>query len=253
MLVKKGSFATLTSWSFSTYMQYTKCAFSVCLDKVQRVRIKEPDNPAFAKGDRAHAIAESFVSGTGKPPALKEKLLITGGPPIELDLTPVKELLISLRNAHASVELEWAFDRQYNPVGWSDWAKAWVRMKADVCRDDTAPPEVDIVDWKTGKVHVEDHRLQRRLYALGGLRLVQIGALAGGSKDVTLTAKHVYIDTGQTATEEFKMKDLSPLKKEWEARVKQMMADTVYRATPGWHCKYCRFNHKTGGPCREGV
>ena len=234
----KGKFATLTSWSYSVYGQYIKCPLSVCFDKVQKIRIKEPDNPAFIKGDRIHKCAELQIR-PGKVPALEP----------ELNKPKLKALLAKFRKMKAAVELEWAFDKAYNPVSWFD-KTAWLRMKTDVCADTVKPPVVDIVDWKTGKQY-DDHREQRSLYALGGLQLVQLGKLAGGSKDVKLSAAHIYVDTGITATEDFAMKDLAPLKREWATRIKSMMEDTTYPAKTGFHCRYCRFAKSKGGPCPE--
>ena len=249
----KGKFAQLTSWSYSVYTRYTKCAYEVCLDKIQRIRIEEPDNPHFAKGNRAHAIADTFISGVGKKrPALTEKVPFPGQKPIEVNLKPIEAQLIDLREKKARTEQEWAFDRAWSPVDWRDWNHAWLRIKCDAVADSLKPPTVDIRDWKTGKIH-DEHRQQRSLYALGGLQLVQLGVLAGGSKDTKLTASHVYVDTGQTATEEFAFKKLPALKREWLARIKQMMEDTMYKPNPGYACKYCKFNKKNGGPCKDGV
>jgi PD-(D/E)XK nuclease superfamily len=246
----KGRFATLTSWSFSVYTQYKKCPFSVCLDKIMRVRIQEPENPHFVKGDRAHAITDVYISGEGKKrPGLVEDISV-GKEKVRVDLRPIANQLADLRTKKARTEQEWAFDKDYNQVDWRDWARAWLRIKTDVCADTKEPPMVEIVDWKTGRMY-DDHRQQRSLYALGGLQLVQIGVLAGGGKDVKLTAQHVYVDTGLKATESFKMKDLTPLKKQWAARIKQMMSDTTYPTKTGYHCRYCRFAQSKGGPCPE--
>ena len=238
MSPSKGRFATLTSWSFSVYQQYLKCPFSVCLDKIMRIRIQEEPNPFFEKGNRVHDLAARFAGGAGRPPKLSA------------ELESVKEELLALRKLKPKVEQEWAFDREWNPVDWRDWNRAWLRIKTDLCANSVEPPVVDIVDWKTGKVH-EEHKQQRSLYALGGLQLVQIGTLAGGSKDVQLTARHVYTDTGQSATEKFTMKNLAPLRREWLARIKQMMADTVYPTKTGFHCRYCKYAKSRGGPCPE--
>ena len=250
----KGKFAQLTSWSFSVYTRYVKCPYEVCLDKVQRIKIEEPDNPHFVKGNRAHAIADTFISGVGKKrPALTEKVPFPGQKPIEVNLKPIEAQLIDLRAKKARTEGEWAFDRAWNAVDWRDWKNAWLRIKTDVCADTVEPPTVEIVDWKTGRTHPE-HAQQRSLYALGGLQLVQLGVLAGGSKDTKLSAAHIYVDTGQTATEEFAFKKLPALKREWLARIKQMMEDTVYKPNPGRACYYCKFNQKrAGGPCKDGV
>jgi hypothetical protein len=213
--------------------------------------MQEPENPFFIKGNCAHDTAATFITGTGRPPLLIKTLPTADGQPIKMDLRPVKAMLVDLRKRKAKAELEWAFDRQWIPVDWRDWDRAWLRIKTDVCADSVKPPTVDIVDWKTGKVHPE-HAQQRSLYALGGLQLVQIGKLAGGSKDVKLTAQHVYVDTGQSATENYVMKDLAPLKREWMTRIKEMMADTEYRPNPGHACRWCKFSKLKGGPCKEG-
>ena len=75
---------------------------------------------------------------------------------------------------------------------------------------------------------------------------MQMGALA-----VKLTAQHVYIDTGQSATEEYGMKDLKPPQREWLARTKQTMEDTTYSTNSGSHCRWCKYAKSKGGPCPE--
>jgi len=215
-----------------------ECPFAVCLDKIQKVRIIEPPNEHFIKGDRVHKSAEIQIGGRGKLPKL------------EPELKTVKDLLVDLRKRQAAVELEWAFNRQWEPTGWYD-KDAWLRIKTDVCADQVDPPEVEIIDWKTGRCY-PDHAQQRSLYALGGLRLVQIGQLAGGSKDVQLTAQHIYVDTGLRATEKFAMCSLEPLKREWLERTKKMLSDTQFKATPSNQaCKWCKFAKSRGGPCPE--
>ena len=233
----KGKFTTLTSWSYSVYTQYLKCPLSVCYDKVQKIRIKEPPNPHFVKGDRIHLNAETYVSKVGKPPKLTE------------GLEKFADRLAALRKAKARTELEWAFTRTLSPTGWFD-NDAWLRMKIDACAETKAPPCVDIVDYKTGKLY-EDHKQQRTIYALGGLQLVQIGALCNGDKDTKVTAAHLYTDTGFKAEETFTLKNLPSLKREWEARIKEMLADTVYKANPGRACRFCRFGKSKGGPCQQ--
>jgi hypothetical protein len=116
-----------------------------------------------------------------------------------------------------------------------------------------AAPLVQITDWKTGRQY-SDHTQQRSLYALAGLQMVELGLLADGRKDTKLVVEHTYIDTTQSATEVFTMKDLKPLKKEWLLRIKQMMNDTVYHAKPSAHaCRYCKFKKSAGGPCPENM
>jgi hypothetical protein len=86
---------------------------------------------------------------------------------------------------------------------------------------------------------------------MAGLVLVRLGMLAGGSEKVKLTAAHFYTDTGQTATEQFTMKDLAPLQREWETRIKEMMSDTAFPTKTGRWCGWCKHAKSKGGSCPE--
>lgn len=228
--------ANLTSWSYSVYTAYVKCPLSVCFDKIKRIRIVEPPNPHFEKGDRVHKSAEKYITGSGKAPAIIP------------DLKLVKDKLVLFRKLKAKAELDWAFTKSWVPTTWNDWTNCWLRIKVDVCAE--TPGLVQITDWKSGKVY-DDHKQQRSLYALGGLQLIELGLLGNGAPVTKVTAEHLYTDTGQTATEEFTMKDLKPLKREWLNRIRQMMTDTRYPAKTGFHCRYCRYRKSNGGPCPE--
>ncbi len=232
----KALFAKLTSWSFSTYTQYIRCPFSVCLDKVQRVRMPEEKSPVLERGDRIHKGAEAYVSAAGKPALPAELKHFVGR-------------LKDFRRAKARTELAWAFTTAWTPTGYWD-RDAWVRMKLDVMVEQKAPPSVYVGDYKSGRVY-PDHAQQRSLYGLGALTLVQIGALANGAKETAVTVEHLYTDTRQEATERYTLKDLGPLKAEWERRTSQMLNDQRFPAKPGPHCRWCRFRKSAGGPCPE--
>lgn len=256
----------LKSWSYSVYTQYGKCPLSVCFDKIKRIRMIEPPNPHFEKGDRVHKGTERYLTA----PEKELKKLVTAmkkeGPTLPTGevkpkstyelLKPVEGRLTAFRKLKAMAEQEWAFTKEYATTRWNDWDNCWLRIKVDVCATTAGskktPPLIQITDWKTGKIY-DDHKQQRSLYALGGLQLVELGLLAGGDKKVKLVAEHLYTDTTQTATEEFTMKDLKPLKTEWAARIKQMMSDTKYPAKTGFHCRYCKYRKSNGGPCPEAM
>lgn len=239
MPAKKARFNTLTSWSYSVYTQYIKCPFSVCLDKIQRVRMVEPPNPQMERGGELHKFGEEYVRA-GKAPKIRP------------EFSKFVEQLKAQRKGRAGVELEWAFDKNYRPTSWFG-PQAWLRIKTDACLEKLKELAIDIVDWKSGRVY-DEHKQQRSLYALGGLQLVQLGALLSQAKDtktVVANVSHSYLDTGQTATEVYTMKQLPALKREWGTRIKQMMEDTTFHTKPGSHCRWCRFAKSKGGPCPE--
>lgn len=240
-MAKKQPLPTLTSWSYSAYTQYNKCPHSVFLQRIKRVRMPEPDepNPHLVKGDMVHKFSENYVKQPGRAPVLIPEVKRIAG------------RLKELRKAKARVEGEWAFNRDWLPVSW--FAKdAWIRMKVDALLERLAPPLINIIDYKTGKVY-DDHKQQRSLYALGGLQLVQIGQLARGMRHTELIAEHLYTDTGQHAKEVFHLKDLPKLKREWEKRTEQMLRDTDYKPVTGNHCRWCEYRKSNGGPCPENM
>jgi len=202
------------------------------------VRMPETKSPGQERGTMVHSAAEAYVGSVGRTPKLID------------ELAKFKDHLTDFRKAKARTEQEWAFTEDYTPTGWFD-PDCWLRVKVDACKDATTPaPLVHIVDYKTGRVY-PDHKQQRSLYALAGLQLVQLGALAGGDKKAQLTAEHLYTDTGQTATEQYAMSSLQPLKREWGARIKQMMNDTVFPTKIGRHCTWCKHAKSKGGSCPE--
>lgn len=234
--------AMLTSWSYSVYTSYMKCPLMVCFDKIKRIKIYEPENPAFIKGNMVHKFADGFVTGQGNA-----KDIIP-------ELKSMKDRLLLFRKLKAQIEPDWSFTKDWIPTKYNDWANCWLRIKVDAVgvtpKAKKVPALVQIVDWKTGKVY-DDHKQQRSLYALGAMQLIEHGLLAGGDQNAKLVVEHAYTDTTQTATEEYTMKDFKSLKNEWLTRVKQMMSDTRYPAKTGYHCRYCKFRKSNGGPCHE--
>jgi CRISPR/Cas system-associated exonuclease Cas4 (RecB family) len=165
------------------------------------------------------------------------------------ELEGISKTLVKLRNANASPELQLAFDKNWNMVDWFS-SEAWVRAKLDAMNVTNSPPHIYVVDYKTGKVR-PDHVQQRSLYALCVLQMVKLGKLCDGNPKTTLTVEHLYMATGQHGAEDFTMKDLEPLRKEWAKRTEQMLTDTVYPAFEGFHCKWCKFAKSKGGPCTK--
>lgn len=266
----KGNLKTLTSWSYSVYTAWLKCPFSVFLDKIAKVRIVEQESVMLAKGNNTHAITQAYVQIKAKPTKMalvKEAIKIIETPDMFGKVTKADPVgvttactsilgnsevvakLDDLRKSKADPEGELAFDVNYQRVEWTNWSRAWLRVKCDAIKSALRPrPIVNIVDYKTGKVY-EDHKQQRSLYALAGLQLVQLGHLNNGNTSTEVIAEHIYTDTGQSATEVFPFSKLGALKKEWAGRIKFMMTDTKFPAKPGFACKYCKFGKSKGGPC----
>lgn len=236
------SFEKLTAWSYSTYSTYLKCPMQICYEKVQRLRMPEESSPVLERGSMIHKNAEQVIAAAKPPEVIPE-------------LVRLADKLASYRKLKAKVEEEWAFTKDWIPTQWRNWKECWLRMKVDALAvtpgktKRQAPPLIQITDWKSGRAY-PDHAQQRSLYALGALQLIDLGVLPGDAK-TKVVAEHLYVDTTQSATEEFFLKDLKSLKRQWETRIKDMMEDTTYRVQPGFHCRWCKYRASNGGPCKE--
>ena len=271
---KKQALPLLQSWSYSVYTSWLECPKRTYFRSVAKIRMPEDKGPPLIKGDMVHKAAETYVSTIAHTPKLEPDIagatrelenLGLSKPDLAREITNLRTAAVNLakhkpeldtiRKARGRTEVEWAFTRQFTPTGW--FAKdAWLRIKVDVYTEQYAPePLLQIVDHKTGKPY-DAHRQQRSLYALGGLQLVSLGAVMSraDAAKVTATASHWYTDTGFKDTEQFSMASLKPLMREWAARTKEMLNDTVYPARPSARaCRFCPYKKSLGGPCLEDM
>lgn len=241
-----------TAWSFSRLKDYLKCAFYAWHKHILKQH-KEPEGPAMAKGTEMHAIAAQATH----PSSYKK--------PLHPSLHAFKEEFEALRKAEVLSEQEWAFDINWYPVSWFS-KEAWVRIKTDACYlEDSSQmipasrvlptgrkvvtggvrrreTTVTVIDYKSGKIYEDDHKMQRSLYAVGALLMYP---------DATrVTVKHWYLELGEERTEIFEAGSLPQLQKYWQRQTKKMLADTLFKETPGNHCRWCYLSRAKGGPCK---
>lgn len=126
----------IIAWSYSTITAYENCPYKYWATKVGK--IVSDDNQTNRSGADDHQAFEHYV-GRNRP--LPEHLL------------RFKPALDKLKNAAGDkvVEQQFALDEQYNPCGFKDWNRAWVRAVSDyLCINGTV---ARMVDYKFGKVH----------------------------------------------------------------------------------------------------
>lgn len=228
--------AALTAWSFSRFKDYEKCP-AYC--KYKHVdKIKEPDTEHTAHGTEVHEAAERYVTGKlGKLPKILAKFSVE-----------FKET----KKRKPKVEQEWAFDRDWRPVGWFS-PEAWVRVKVD-CHYLTVEKKgssgggrfacttVHVIDYKTGKVREAEHSEQRKLYALGAMLMYPDA--------VAVHVEHHYLDHGEIAEEQYPATQLDELKTYWLNKTKKMLKDKLFRPQPGRYCEWCFYRKENEGPCK---
>jgi CRISPR/Cas system-associated exonuclease Cas4 (RecB family) len=223
------------AWSFSRLSKYELCPASAAYAYVDK--LPDPIGPAGQRGSRIDQEASDYALGklTARPASLDNFAA-------EFDALRV------IGSRGLQVQLELAFTETWAPTTWFG-RDAWCRVKMDLAwRDPDDLGRLVVVDNKTGKVR-EEHKAQLRLYALAALLRYD---------DVREVDPRLwYLDQGEVhpaaedRSEVVTRADVPRLKRYWETRVKRLLADTKFKATPGWQCRGCPFARSRGGPCPE--
>lgn len=221
----------IQAWSYSRHADYNKCPALAKFKVIDRLR--EPDSPAFAKGNKVHALCEQYVTGHIKD--------------LPTELERFRQEFLALRNAKAICEENWGFDRNWQACAWDDWKKCWLRIKVDAHylvakkKKKLMKTTGHIIDFKTGREY-ESHEEQRKLYALGMFLMYP---------DVeSVVVEHWYLDQGVERKEEFLLKDVDELKAYWLRETTAMLNDTTFAPRPGDYCRFCHFRKANKGPCK---
>jgi hypothetical protein len=218
-----------TAWSYSRWKDYCKCPFLAKCKHLEKLR--EPENPAMARGSMIHKEGENYLLGTTKnvPASFK---------------TFAAEMR-ELRKLTAVPESQWAFDRKWSLVEWYA-SNAWCRVKTDAyaisANKGKNPAGAKVIDFKTGKPY-DEHKEQLSLYAVGGF--VQL------PKNIeVIDAAMWYLDQGIETKKTFLRDDLLDMRKDWEHKTSPMMNDTRFAPKPGPQCPRCHYRKSNGGPCK---
>lgn len=212
----------ITAWSYSRLRDWETCPLKAKFKHIDR--LKEPDNPAMARGSEIHKLAEDYVKGALKrlPPELKNFK---------------KEFAAMRKGKNVFVEEQLAFNANFElldlETGWFDRA-AWCRVKMDLRA--VANKVMRLIDHKTGKQKAE-HYDQLEFYALIGFIL-----------EPTIDEVHAelwYLDMSgekKVLHERFYRKEFDKIKQRWLRRVKPMLCDTEFHPKPNPGCRFCYFN-----------
>jgi len=233
----------VTSWSFSRYNVYKLCPAKYKYSSIDK--IKEPPNPAMARGDELHKAAEAYIKGVEKK--LHPELV-----GVKKDLDIFKKMF---KKDHESMVVEdtWAFTKEWDTTYWNDWVGCWLRVKLDLAYH-IDNETLEIRDWKSGKFRPEmneEYVEQLELYAC-------VAFLMHEHIQKVIPKLH-YVDekTIWPPSDKqiiFTRKDLPKLKALWEKRVKPMFNDKSFAPRPNSKCQWCfyRKGNKAagGGQCK---
>lgn len=215
-------YAVITAWSNSRLNTYEQCPFKARLLYIDKM--VEPGSAAMDNGKAVHTEIEKYLKGPDRRV-----------PQSAIKLCADYEELYDLK---PYTELQVAFNQNWEPVDWFS-KQAWCRVVLDAMVK--TPEYLWIIDHKTGKMR-DGYDDQLSLYGLAGLLMFP------GIPEVRTSL--FFVDAGRTIDgQTYTAEDLPVLKAQWEDRVKAMLSDTEYRATPNQYCNWCHFRKANGGPC----
>jgi RecB family exonuclease len=232
----------LTSWSYSRYGTYDQCPLKAKLSYIDK--LPQEKGPAMERGAEIHTLAENYLKGVTS--RLPKELAKFGD-----ELKMIRAL--AKKKPHlVNIEDTWALRSDWTPTVWNDWQGCWLRIKLDVAyiaTGDQGQPIAHVIDFKTGSFrrdNQDSYLVQLELYALGAL--IKWQDLAG----LEVRPELMYLDAGIRFPypESLTASDLPRLKKEWQKRVKPMLADKRFAPKPNRFCGWCDWNAQKGGPCK---
>lgn len=218
----------VTAWSYSRWSDYDRCAFFFKCKHL--LKLPEPGNPAMARGNTIHKLAEDYL--TGKLKTLPKELKNYAGS------------MKDLRAMKPFVEQNWGFKKDWDWTGKPNWFgdDVWCRGKLDagvIYEDSTA----DVIDHKTGKKYETNEEQIGLFAALTFKRFPQLTHVNTRLWYLDLSAKEEVVF-------EYTAKDGELIRKDWTKKVVPMFVDKKFAPKPNRWCGRCTFSKGNGGPCK---
>ncbi len=211
-------------WSLSALSLFEKCQLQYRFRYVDKLPSQRGE--AASRGVEKHKIFEDAMKGERAA--------------LPMEYSYYEAYIKELKGVQAEPEYKIALTRDWTLTDWSSEG-AWWRGVLDVLVHSTS--EGRVVDWKTGKIY-PDHDDQKSIYS--------VAAFAAFPALQRVRAIHVYIDRGQQREKVYDRSEVHGMRKQWEARASflERTAPEDMIPSPGFHCRYCPFSAKVGGPCR---
>jgi hypothetical protein len=197
--------------------------------------LKKPQgekSPAMERGNVIHKEGEDYLLG-------KKRTVPASFAAFKVDLA-------SLKKQRAIAEGKWALDVKWQVAEYFDWARAWCRLVLDahlLLQSKTAR----VVDFKTGRVYLEDNLEQVELYAVGAV------AHYPQAKDVQVELW--YLDQPRGAenplVRRYDRAQVAKLQGKWKKKVVPILMDKRFVPNPGQECGRCAYSRRKGGECEH--
>jgi len=231
----------LKAWSYSRLTIYEQCNFRAKLAYVDRIpeppRALPPGKTEHAndRGTRVHEAAEIYVNSN-----------------IELipELAAFSKEFLKLREFYrkgkVSLEGDWAFDADWNPVSWTS-ENAWARIKLDAFVRLNDRHGV-VIDHKTGRLRGNEfkHMEQGQVY--------QLAAFLRYPELETIDVEFWYLDLDEITQVRYSRKQGLRFLASYTDRGNKMLADTIFKPNPNvYSCRFCPYGPKGTQHCLVGA
>lgn len=224
---------TLTSWSYTSLINYEKCAYLAWLKHGEKV--PEGENKYSDRGIQIHKAAEDFVQKKG--PMTPELETHFGA--------EFKALQRAYGTGHVSLEGEWGFDKNWAPVDWRA-KECWGRMKLDALVLPT-PEYAVVIDYKSGKRFGNEikHGEQMELY--------QLGTFIRYPNVQKVTVELWYVDKDELHRIDFTRAEGLRRLPIYNKRAVKMTTATKFPPNPNvFNCPRCPYGPNNTGHCKYG-
>lgn len=195
---------------------------------------------AIARGVTLHTLCETFITRGGVVP---------------VELTNVAKTLKRFRTLYKRGALTIEADLVFMS-GWELTSKfhkdAWLRTKLDVLVINGKKAKV--VDWKSGGIDKRTGLIRENEKYADQLQIYSAAVLVAYPEIEQVESSLIFIDAPEGANEVVQgglmtKSALPGFKKKWSQRSAGMLADQIFAARPGFHCRFCAFSKTKGGPC----
>lgn len=210
------------SFSLTKITTHEKCALKYKFRYI--LNLPETKGPAAQRGVDLHKNIEDYI---------REEI------PLPAELSHYQSWLLSMRGDTSFPEHKIAVDEHWKVCGWED-PHAYMRSVIDLKYVYT-PQSVVNYDWKSGKIY-DDHVDQKTLYAAV--------VSAEHPEALEIRSIHVYVDLGKNTEQVYHRDQIPTMQQRWDQRIESVAEDSEYIPSPGYHCVWCGYSKKVGGPCR---
>ena len=219
----------ITSGSHSRLSTFKLCKNRAKLAYVDRIPEPERALPAGktehpnVRGERVHTAAEKFVQGGVE--------LVDELKSFEVELVQMRELH---KQGKVSLEGEWAYDKDWNPVSWQSY-NVWMRIKCDAVVF-MSPEHAVVIDYKTGK------RFGNEVKHAEQMQLYQLGAFLRYPKLKLVDVELWYTDLDELHPMRFRRDQGLRFAAKVESDMARMISEEVFPPNPSvYNCRWCPY------------